>query len=91
MYTAVVTSFDRPPFYQEFEIPAPQGADEVLVDVVASGLRRRVRSQADGSHYTSTGELPLIPGVKAGYRCRPRSAAVGRVQRSRRRHGRAAR
>jgi NADPH:quinone reductase-like Zn-dependent oxidoreductase len=35
----------------------------VLVDVIASGLHRRVRSQADGSHYTSTGELPLVPGV----------------------------
>jgi NADPH:quinone reductase-like Zn-dependent oxidoreductase len=63
MHAAVVTSFDEPPSYQEFEIPTPQGADEVLVDVVASGLHRRVRSQADGSHYTSTGELPLIPGV----------------------------
>jgi NADPH:quinone reductase-like Zn-dependent oxidoreductase len=44
-------------------VPTPQRADELLVDVVASGLHRRVRSQADGSHYTSTGELPLIPGV----------------------------
>jgi NADPH:quinone reductase-like Zn-dependent oxidoreductase len=63
MHAAVVTSFDAPPSYQEFKVPTPQGADEVLVDVVASGLHRRVRSQADGSHYTSTGELPLIPGV----------------------------
>ena len=63
MHAAVVTSFDAPPSYREFTVPTPQGADEVLVDVVASGLHRRVRSQADGSHYTSTGELPLIPGV----------------------------
>ncbi len=63
MYAAVVTSFDRPPSYQEFPTPTPRSSDEVLVDVVASGLHRRVRSQADGSHYTSTGELPLVPGT----------------------------
>jgi NADPH:quinone reductase-like Zn-dependent oxidoreductase len=35
----------------------------VLVDVLAAGLHPRVRSQADGSHYTSTGVLPLVPGI----------------------------
>lgn len=35
----------------------------MLVDVIAVGLHPRVRSQADGSHYTSTGALPLIPGI----------------------------
>jgi NADPH:quinone reductase-like Zn-dependent oxidoreductase len=63
MYAAVVTTFDMPPSYQEFPVPVPDGADQVLIDVVASGLHRRVRSQADGSHYTSTGALPLVPGV----------------------------
>jgi NADPH:quinone reductase-like Zn-dependent oxidoreductase len=63
MHAAVVTSFDTPPSYQEFPTPAPRGSDEVLVDVVAAGLHRRVRSQADGSHYTSSGELPLVPGI----------------------------
>jgi NADPH:quinone reductase-like Zn-dependent oxidoreductase len=63
MYAAVVTSFDTPPSYQEFPTPTPHGSDEKLVDVVASGLHRRVRSQADGSHYTSAGELPLVPGI----------------------------
>jgi NADPH:quinone reductase-like Zn-dependent oxidoreductase len=63
VHAAVVTSFDIPPSYQEFPTPTPHGSDEELVDVVASGLHRRVRSQADGSHYTSTGELPLVPGI----------------------------
>ena len=63
MYAAVVTTFDAAPSYQEFPTPTPKDSDEVLVDVVASGLHRRVRSQADGSHYTSTGDLPLVPGV----------------------------
>jgi NADPH:quinone reductase-like Zn-dependent oxidoreductase len=63
MHAAVVTSFDRPPAYAEFPTPTPQSADEVLVDVIASGLHPRVRSQADGSHYTSSGDLPLVPGI----------------------------
>ena len=63
MHAAVVTSFDSPPAYREFPAPAPQQPQEVLADVLAVGLHPRVRSQADGSHYTSSGELPLIPGV----------------------------
>jgi NADPH:quinone reductase-like Zn-dependent oxidoreductase len=63
MNAAVVTSFDEPPHYQEFEVPQPTGDDEVLVDVLAVGLHPRVRSGAAGAHYTSTGTLPLIPGI----------------------------
>jgi NADPH:quinone reductase-like Zn-dependent oxidoreductase len=62
MRAAVVTSFDEPPAFGELPVPTPGSANEVLVDVVAPGLHRRVRSQADGSHYTSTGTLPLVPG-----------------------------
>ncbi len=63
MHAAVVTTFDSPPRYQEFPAPVPAGDDEMLVDVLAAGLHPRVRSQANGSHYTSTGELPLVPGI----------------------------
>jgi NADPH:quinone reductase-like Zn-dependent oxidoreductase len=63
MHAAVVTSFDSPPAYREFPTPAPQQPQQVLADVLAAGLHPRVRSQADGSHYTSSGDLPLIPGV----------------------------
>lgn len=63
MRAAVVTSFGTPPTCQDFLTPTPQTADEVLVDVIAAGLHPRVRSQADGSHYTSSGELPLVPGI----------------------------
>jgi NADPH:quinone reductase-like Zn-dependent oxidoreductase len=63
MRAAVVTSFGTPPTCQDFPAPTPRGADEVIVDVIASGLHPRVRSQADGSHYTSTGDLPLVPGI----------------------------
>lgn len=65
MRAAVVTSFDRPPQYREWPEPAAAGRDEAVVEVVAAALHPRVRSQADGSHYTSTGELPLVPGIDA--------------------------
>jgi NADPH:quinone reductase-like Zn-dependent oxidoreductase len=63
MHAAVVRSFDRPPRYETFPTPAPAGEHELLVSVLASGLHPRVRSAASGSHYTSTDELPLIPGI----------------------------
>ena len=64
MRAAVVTSFDSPPGYLEFPNPVPAGPDETVVEVVATALHPRVRSQADGSHYTGTEELPLIPGLE---------------------------
>ncbi len=63
MHAAVVTAFDTPPTYGEVPTPTPQTPNEILVDVIAAGLHPRVRSQADGSHYTSSGELPLVPGI----------------------------
>jgi NADPH:quinone reductase-like Zn-dependent oxidoreductase len=65
MKAAVVTAFDAPPRYLDFPDPVARGKDETVVDVLAAGLHPRVRSQADGSHYTSTGALPLVPGVDA--------------------------
>ena len=63
MKAAVVSSFAIPPRYQEFLAPAPAAEHDMIVDVIAAGLHPRVRSQADGSHYTSTQELPLVPGI----------------------------
>ncbi len=65
MNAAVVTSFDEPPHYQQFDVPQPKSAEEIVVDVLAVGLHPRVRSGAAGAHYTSTGRLPLIPGIDA--------------------------
>jgi NADPH:quinone reductase-like Zn-dependent oxidoreductase len=63
MRAAVVRSFDAPPRYETFQTPEPAGEHEIAVDVLAAGLHPRVRSGASGRHYTSTGTLPLIPGV----------------------------
>jgi NADPH:quinone reductase-like Zn-dependent oxidoreductase len=63
MHAAVVRSFDHPPRYEAFDSPEPTGTDEALVEVVAVGLHPRVRTGAAGRHYTSTGTLPMIPGI----------------------------
>jgi hypothetical protein len=63
MNAAVVTSFSEPPHYQQFEVPQPRSDAETLVDVLAVGLHPRVRTGAAGAHYTSTGTLPMIPGI----------------------------
>ncbi|HVW28261.1 MAG TPA: zinc-binding alcohol dehydrogenase family protein [Polyangiaceae bacterium] len=63
MKAAVVSTFDSPPRCVEFPVPAPAEDGQMLVDVLAAGLHPRVRSQANGSHYTSTDELPLVPGI----------------------------
>jgi NADPH:quinone reductase-like Zn-dependent oxidoreductase len=60
---AVVSSFDHAPRYEPFDLPAPSGDDEVVLDVLAVGLHPRVRTGASGRHYTSTGKLPMVPGV----------------------------
>jgi NADPH:quinone reductase-like Zn-dependent oxidoreductase len=62
MLALVVDSFGKAPTCQDLAEPEP-GDGEVLVDVVAAGLHPRVRSQADGSHYTGSGVLPLVPGI----------------------------
>jgi NADPH:quinone reductase-like Zn-dependent oxidoreductase len=62
MHAAVVSSFEHPPVYETFATPEPSNADELLVDVLAAALHPRVRSGANGSHYASTGKLPMIPG-----------------------------
>jgi NADPH:quinone reductase-like Zn-dependent oxidoreductase len=63
MKAALVTTFDSPPHYADVPEPSLADPDEIVVDVLASGLHPRVRSQANGTHYTSTDSLPLVPGI----------------------------
>jgi NADPH:quinone reductase-like Zn-dependent oxidoreductase len=65
MKAAVVHDFSLPPRYEDVPDPVVKGGHDVVVEVLAAGLHPRVRSQAGGFHYTSTGELPLIPGIDA--------------------------
>src|ERR1700750_2483439 len=63
IHAAVVRSFDDPPRYEPCARPAPADEDQVVADVLAVGLHPRVRTGASGAHYTSSGTLPMIPGV----------------------------
>jgi NADPH:quinone reductase-like Zn-dependent oxidoreductase len=63
IHAAVVRSFSELPRYEPFDLPDPADEDQAVVEVLASGLHPRVRSGASGSHYTSTGKLPLVPGI----------------------------
>jgi NADPH:quinone reductase-like Zn-dependent oxidoreductase len=63
MKAAVVTKFGDDPQYADAPEPSASGRDEAIVEVVAAALSPRVRSQAAGTHYTSTDDLPLIPGI----------------------------
>lgn len=63
MKAAVVREFGEPPRYTEAPEPEVMSTNEIVVDVIAAALSPRVRSQAAGTHYTSTAELPLIPGI----------------------------
>lgn len=63
MKAIVVRNFNQAPkFETDFPTPTPK-PDEVLINVTASSLSNRARSGAAGSHYTSTDNLPMIPGV----------------------------
>ena len=63
MNAAVVTKFGEPPHYMQFDVPEPSGAEQTVVDVLAVGLHPRVRTGARGAHYTSSGTLPMVPGI----------------------------
>jgi NADPH:quinone reductase-like Zn-dependent oxidoreductase len=63
MNAAVVRSFGDPPAYEPFDSPTPATPDELLIEVMAAALHPRTRSSANGTHYTSTGRLPMIPGL----------------------------
>ena len=63
MKAAVVTRFNEAPRFASFPLPTHLDPHQEIVDVVAAGLHPRVRSQADGSHYTSSDALPLVPGI----------------------------
>jgi len=59
---AVVEAFARPPRYSTFADPVPS-ENELLIQVTAAALHRIVRALANGTHYSSSGQLPFIPGV----------------------------
>jgi len=62
MKAAVVNELGQPPRYQDFAEPVA-GDGEVLINVRAAGLHPVIKAIASGSHYTSKGEVHVVPGV----------------------------
>jgi NADPH:quinone reductase-like Zn-dependent oxidoreductase len=62
MKAAIVEQFGKPPVYGEFEEPTA-GPGEVRVAVAASALSNLTRGRAAGTHYSSGGRVPFVPGV----------------------------
>jgi NADPH:quinone reductase-like Zn-dependent oxidoreductase len=63
MKSAVVHTYGESPRFEDFADPTPTNETEVKVKVLAAGLHQLVKAVANGSHYTSTAMLPMIPGV----------------------------
>ncbi|NUW30315.1 zinc-binding alcohol dehydrogenase family protein [Nonomuraea sp. SMC257] len=63
MHAAVIQASDAPPVYRDHPDPAPRHGDELVVEVLAAGLHHLTRAKANGSHYSSGGAYPLVPGV----------------------------
>jgi NADPH:quinone reductase-like Zn-dependent oxidoreductase len=61
MHAALVENFSAPPHYGETATPVPNQG-EVLLKVRAAALSNLVRSQANGSHYSSLAKFPFTPG-----------------------------
>lgn len=62
MHAALVEDFSSPPRYRE--TPPPVASDgETVLKVRAAALPNLVRSQANGSHYSSVTKLPFTPGI----------------------------
>ncbi|RGA05065.1 zinc-binding alcohol dehydrogenase family protein [Microbispora triticiradicis] len=63
MHAAVIQTADAPPVYRDHPDPAERHSDEMVVEVLAAGLHHLTRAKANGSHYSSKGVHPLVPGV----------------------------
>src|SRR3954462_3801831 len=65
MHAPLVTSIDSPPVHREPPEPVATGDHEMVVDVLAAALHHLTRAKAAGTHYSSTGAFPIVPGVDA--------------------------
>jgi NADPH:quinone reductase-like Zn-dependent oxidoreductase len=64
MRAAVINTIGQPPRCQEFANPTP-AENEILIHVRAAGLHPVVKAIASGSHYSSTGQVPMVAGIDA--------------------------
>ena len=62
MNAAVVNVLGQNPQYQSFADPVAEEG-ELLIKVRAAGLHPIVKARASGTHYSSDGIVPMVPGV----------------------------
>ncbi|MFJ4234293.1 zinc-binding alcohol dehydrogenase family protein [Cellulosimicrobium cellulans] len=62
MKAAIVSAHGRAPHCVDIAEPRPADG-EIVVEVLAAAVHPLVRSRAAGTHYSSGGHLPLVPGV----------------------------
>jgi NADPH:quinone reductase-like Zn-dependent oxidoreductase len=62
MNAAVVNVLGQAPQYKSFADPVAREG-EVLISVRAAGLHPIVNARASGTHYSSDGIVPMVPGV----------------------------
>ncbi len=62
MHAAVVDVLGQPPVYREFPDPVAESG-EAIAEMLAAGLHPIVKSRASGQHYSSSGKVPVIPGI----------------------------
>jgi len=62
MKAAIITAAGQPPVYGDFQEPiASEG--KIIVRVSASALSHLSKARSSGSHYSSDGVFPSVPGV----------------------------
>lgn len=64
MKAAIINDFTRGPEYGEFPDP-PVNDGEVELHVLAAAVSQLARARANGTHYSATSTLPIVPGVDA--------------------------
>lgn len=62
MKAAIVRGTNQVPVYADFKNPSPREGFTVI-DVAASALSNATRARAAGTHYSMTGNFPLVPGI----------------------------
>ena len=62
MKAAIVRQAGQTPAYADFPEPVPS-AGESLIAVTAAAISNVSRSRASGTHYSSSGEFPLVAGI----------------------------
>jgi NADPH:quinone reductase-like Zn-dependent oxidoreductase len=62
MKAAIVVAAGQPPVYGDFQDPVP-APGKARIKVTASAISHVTKARASGTHYSSHGEFPFIPGV----------------------------